>query len=415
MSLIAWWKLDNNAYDYSPTKNNGTATGLLSYTAAGIIGQAGDFTGDRETYIDVSSLTLTDHYTIAFWMYGNTATPGSAAGSMVMGTFNIGTNWMYAADGLRFRFNDGSSRTWASDNDFYHKWRHVVLVLDTSTVTLYLDAVNQGALTYDGTFIIDNIGAPYTTNSFDYNGYLNDIRIYDHKLSKKEIKVLAQCKVVHYRFSEDRGAQNLIVTDSSDYGYHADAFGASDRPTWGNTSPGQGVGYYTFDSNDDIKLTITNKFHGRADLDVAWTTAAWVKMTDAGSSQRLVDGLHADIYLQFSTSNYASIRPHVIAYYLNSIVLSSVLYDNSWHQIVFVFDNRISDMHIYVDAVDVSGTIVGDNGTALTTGLGTWLIGSLSACSIADFRFYNTPLSPEDVLGLYQTSAQIDDRGNFWC
>ena len=45
-------------------------------------------------------------------------------------------------------------------------------------------------------------------------------------------------------------------------------------------------------------------------------------------------------------------------YYMYSTDLSSALYDNAWHQIVFILDNRDTSAYIYVDAVDINPVVL---------------------------------------------------------
>ena len=429
MSLVAWWKLDilsgGEFVDYGPNKISTTNNGV-SVNNAGITGPCGEFVNSSNDYINIgnaASYISGGSFSVFAWIKADA--PSSFSSIVSFNSTASGSNRMLMlnnGDGYLLLYINGAAKTAGAVDITDGDWHHVgyVVDLDDGDTRQYVDGVLDKTHSSDIPSMLstDNgaIGAEYDTASAGspgnwWDGYINDVRIYDHALSVKEIKVLAQCKLVHFRFSEDRGNSGLIVTDSSGYGNHADAW-TSDIATWGNTTPGQGVGYYTFDSTDRIPLT--PNFDNRAAADTAWTCAAWVKMTDAGSSQMLINGLHNNIYLQYSTTNKARIYLDASpSHYCDSTDLTTTLYDNAWHQIVFVFDNRVGTVKIYVDAVDKSDTSVGSSN--IDTNLTTWEIGDTSQCSIADFRFYNTPLSSTEVSELYDSSLKIDSKGNFWC
>lgn len=428
MPLVAWWKLDalvgGEFVDYGPYKLSSTNNGV-TVDNAGIVGPCGSFNGTSD-YIEIDAIMpyIVDRSYSAFaWVKADTQTTGDAI--IAINSSSGGTNTMMqltATGGVVRMYIDAAQTPGTisiNDGDWYH-YGYTVDVEEGVTRQYVNGRLDQTFNTVPSlaTSNIVAIGAEYDASggpiaSNWWDGFIADVRFYDHALSKKEIKELAQAKVVHFRFSEDRNVNGLIVTDSSDYGNHADAFGASNRPTWSNIAPGQGGGYYTFDASDTISFT--PNFEGRADLDVAWTLAAWVKTTDTATNQRLVDNLHADQYLVLSTNKIATMRLTLFTYYRNSVDLTDILYDDVWHQVVFTFDNRVSEMHIYVDGVNVDGVSAGNNGISLTSSASSWSIGNTVQCSIADFRFYNTPLSPEDVLELYQAGMQVDDKGNVWC
>ena len=171
MSLIGWWKLNGDALDSSISANHGTNTGVAFDPSYGLVCQGGSFAGGRTSYITFNTINITTHHTVCLWMYGNVQTPGSATGSTLFGEFNTVNNYSYAADGLRFRIQDGTGlKTWDTDTDFYHKWRYVVLLFNDSTIELFFDGVSQGTQSYDGTFILNCIAAAYTDDfDFDYN------------------------------------------------------------------------------------------------------------------------------------------------------------------------------------------------------------------------------------------------------
>ncbi len=425
MSLIGWWKLDGNAYDSSPSANNGAATGMTYDSSYGKIGQGGNFTGSRATYIDITQIDITTHHSMAFWMYGNTLNPGNPTGSMMMGVFNTTTHFMYAADNTRFQINDGTTeRTWDNTNDvdYYHRWRHVVILFKPSELHLFIDGVAQvsNPQVYDGTFTFSNIGAPYTTTSYDFVGNLNDIRIYDHILSTKEIISLAEAKVLHWQFSHERDTSGEQVLDSSGYERHATLDAST--PVWSGIDTGKGVGCYqiTLASNDYIEISAADF---PVVFDDAITISMWIYNDSFGTDFRTL--AHGNTTVNWANSYWialsstsANMRWSINNDDANDFAHGMVV--DTWYHICATYDG--SNCNVYVNGVEKAGNF--DRGGAITSqngfkiglaGNGNYDFGG----KMTDVRIYNKGYNAADGLAfataLYQTSAQLDDKGNLWC
>ena len=80
-------------------------------------------------------------------------------------------------------------------------WHHFAMVADGTKVRFYLDGTltvtanqrSQVSATFDGTNTFYFGG--YSDN---FNGYYNDVRVYDHALSQKEVTELAKGMLIHY-------------------------------------------------------------------------------------------------------------------------------------------------------------------------------------------------------------------------
>lgn len=80
-------------------------------------------------------------------------------------------------------------------------WSHFAMTADGTTVRFYINGVlvksatqkSQVSATFDGTntFYFGGYGD-------NYNGYYNDVRVYDHALSQKEVTELAKGMMIHY-------------------------------------------------------------------------------------------------------------------------------------------------------------------------------------------------------------------------
>ena len=88
-------------------------------------------------------------------------------------------------------------------------WTHLATTWDGTTVKLYINGEESLSTNTSGTFTASNhfaVGARTNSSdgrSFAYslinNSKLNDVRIYDHCLSPKEVKEISQGLVVHYK------------------------------------------------------------------------------------------------------------------------------------------------------------------------------------------------------------------------
>jgi len=425
MPLIGWWKLDGDALDSSSSKNHGTNTGVTFASADGIIGEGGVFVGGGSSKIDISSVTLTTHHSLAFWMYGEVSAPGGATGNMVLGTSEVNTDWIYTADSLRIRINDGTSRTWEGDGldvDYYQKWKHVVVLFETSTMELYIDGISQPApdnpQPYSGTFTMDNIGTPYNGDTADFIGNLNDVRIYDHILSLKELQELAKAKVIHYQFSQERDTVGDIISDSSGYGRHATL--DANKPTWSGITS-RGVGCYDWAaaaSNDYIQINTTDF---PVVLGDAFSVSYWVYHHTIPTWSTHV---HGNITTSWSNGFWlapVNINSMRFAIGSNSKNFNPGLALETWFHIFATYNGV--NANVFINGVSkagnpaaVHGAITNNNGIGLgRDGSGSYDLHG----KIADFRIYNKGYDFTDgqaeSLFLYHTSAQLDDKGNFWC
>ena len=98
-------------------------------------------------------------------------------------------------------------------------WTHLVCTRKNGVTTLYKNGIQIAASSSFGDLASDAsntyIGREtYANGYFTFNGKLNDVRIYDHCLSAKEIKELAKGLVLHYRLAGP-GGENLGNTSAT--------------------------------------------------------------------------------------------------------------------------------------------------------------------------------------------------------
>lgn len=209
-NLIGWWRFEDgsgaSATDSSGAGNDGTLHASMDFstnTVTGYIGSALSFDGDNDTVDLVDDpFDLTASMTITAWVYwvdaGTSHIISKNAGSDVPFQFAIeggsGALRSYSANPGVFEAIDSTSTI------SEQVWTHVTMVRDADRgeVTFYIDGVQDAAgwQTYnaasiDLNAITVNIGSRGDETSSHYEGYLDEIRIYDRALEGSEIADIA--------------------------------------------------------------------------------------------------------------------------------------------------------------------------------------------------------------------------------
>jgi predicted nucleotidyltransferase len=212
--LVGHWKLDENtgtsAADLSGNGITGTLTNGPTWTT-GKYGYAVNFDGadDHVTMGDPNSLDIVGQLTISAWIYPRT-TGGGGLGrifdknSSVTGTagYVLYLQNITVTNGLTFGIGDLSgspARSVISSANAVtlNQWQHVVVTYDGSKlVKIYVNNVVVGSNTF-AEFPTANtnnavIGGRTTSNTRNFDGYIDDVRIYNRALSAAEVLALYQ-------------------------------------------------------------------------------------------------------------------------------------------------------------------------------------------------------------------------------
>ena len=235
MGLIGWWPLNGDTKDYSGNGRHGDLIGNPLLTG-GKIGQAYHFTTNSH-YISIphddflSSRAFGDSYffSLSGWVYIEQLENWACIINKSFGSSWSNTTaglWVSDSNGITFAIGaniggnpSGSSRlvNYTKTNFELNKWIYVVGVATDSGMFLYIDGnlVGQTTLTLsmDRTENTEpiTIGRRGIGSNPSLKGKINDVRIYDHALSEKEIKELAKAKVLHYKFDDfQEPTENLL-------------------------------------------------------------------------------------------------------------------------------------------------------------------------------------------------------------
>lgn len=247
MSLQVWLPLNGSIVNQG--LNNGTITWptAATYTENGKIGKA-LATGAATMSAEMTSQILNNKaISIALWLYVNADADDSTNRTMIFGNDSMSALGGRQFSIFRYPYSDDIHLSWQNCiNGTYttvvggvwsgvltpRAWNHICVTYDNPTAKIYVNGTQVGTATG-----IMNTDSFYFDTKLIYNStshYINDFRIYDHCLSKKEIKELAKGLVLHYKLDDPyiESTTNLVTTDqgltdtcyngaTSKYGYGA--------------------------------------------------------------------------------------------------------------------------------------------------------------------------------------------------
>lgn len=206
MTLIGYWPLTESngstAYDYSGNENHASITDGGDSTVpggTGILGQSAysfDGSNDSVEYLNDIITGPTD-FSISLWVYP-TATNGreifrSHSGDWQDISIRYGTNdqnkiFVMFADNS----TDSKTSTTSSSSISTNEWSHIAVSFnqDNDKVILYINGVEEGALTEAWDSNVNMYLGQDHNNNRHFSGKMMDVRIYNRVLSRSEIQYL---------------------------------------------------------------------------------------------------------------------------------------------------------------------------------------------------------------------------------
>lgn len=205
--LLGWWPTREGsgsiAYDVSGNGNNatwyGTPSGNNGYyqsynsTYAGIFDGGDNYLGTSVSWPTSGSLSLwADPAGIASWKSPAGWKYGASSGGYILIDEGSGGNWRAVFNSSGLAEADVQSTSSISTN----AWSHLVMTWNkvgvTTTIALYVNATLQGSTTTAqnatssiGPFYYGTAGQAVNN---DFNGFIDDVRVYDRALTPSEIQ-----------------------------------------------------------------------------------------------------------------------------------------------------------------------------------------------------------------------------------
>lgn len=221
MSLLVWLPLNgnmnNNGIDNVVIVENG---GSAVY-ADGKTGLGLSTSGNK--YWTIGPITLTSEASITYW--SKTTTNAKMVFTLncdVYGSLNIYESNIYTLN--KGDSNNNPFKNNGNNVNVLHDglWHHFAVTFDGVSSKLYIDGAYAGtAQTFRSPACTESIirlaGGFNNAHSYDWNGMINDFRLYDHCLSPKEVKEISKGLILHYPLDKnnitfsDIGNENLLI------------------------------------------------------------------------------------------------------------------------------------------------------------------------------------------------------------
>lgn len=238
MSLQVWLPLNGNL------NNQGLSNTILTNASAtvddnGKIGKCYKFTSSQYLYNDNFELS-TSAFSVCYWVKYSSFPAYNGYVVSLNNTSSSDYQFMIGAQGTDGNYTLNASKIPCKME--LNKWYHCAVTWQGTTAKMYLNGELVGTYT-----VVVSSGAKHLTINGRYgsrggmNFVANDVRIYDHCLSQKEIKEISKGLVLHYKLSDTylEGTTNLYTS-------------------WGTNCYNGATNKYNYGTTTDIYNSITD-------------------------------------------------------------------------------------------------------------------------------------------------------------
>ena len=205
--IVGCWLFNENsglrAYDLSGRGNTGTLTNGPTWSA-GRRGRALNFDGVNDDVLagTGSSLNITGNITIAAWIYPKSFGGGTKGrifdkndASPTVG-YDLQLEDTTVNDGFAWVLGNGAASTSSNANVIQlNQWQHVVLSYNGSNCNFYVDGTSAGSPAFttnssSSSTITASIGGRASDTARQFDGLIDEVRIYNRALSSTEVRWL---------------------------------------------------------------------------------------------------------------------------------------------------------------------------------------------------------------------------------
>ena len=234
MSLVAWYPLNGNLKDRGLLGNDliNSNNSVITVNNNGKIGRCYEDLTTSYAYLEASQpILLNQTHSMFCWVCPEVLTTSSNLDG-VLGN-HIYTDSDPSNTGITLKrisdttykvslntANTSNQRTYVTycgnTTLNINEWHHIGFTYDGKKIRIYVDGKVDGEVDYTNMkfssqkiriFSWSNV---YTQTTYTGKKKINDVRIYDHCLSKTEVKEIAKGLVLHYPLNSGYGNENLM-------------------------------------------------------------------------------------------------------------------------------------------------------------------------------------------------------------
>lgn len=208
MSLQVWLPLTGDLRQQGLSNAEATVGTTITHTWENV-GKIGNNSSKGHVIVNDPNLINTfnsTHFSICFWCnIAETTTAGSVAETYVIscGTSGTRTNLHIPirvnGGAMAFCFYSDDYTFLNSVSDRIGTWMHVACIYNNRQQIVYINGKKIGERTANGDL---NIAANQPLHIYSAHTLLNDLRIYDHALTEKEVKEISCGLVLHYPLND---------------------------------------------------------------------------------------------------------------------------------------------------------------------------------------------------------------------
>lgn len=322
MSLQMWLPLNGDLHNQGLSNFN-IVTNNVTFVNTGKIGQCASFNGSN-SYIYINNINLGNNWSYGCWI--NTPASDSRGWEIVIILNNTGSDadsqlafWVHQKENRFETLANTQYNSTISYAAYYGTWHHFFATFNGNVLTTYIDGiiVNTKTITaaqYTGTNL--TIGARCTGangSSFGnyFQGQLNDVRIYDHCLSNKEVEEIAKGLVLHYKLDgascPNQNLLKLIPRDYSPTSYNSYKLTLQENLEANQT--------YTMQLWD-VNVSHTGKTENNLGLSVYWGGGN-LKLKDLNGTSYFTDGYANHLIFTFTPTTAQAEHANAANLWLN--------------------------------------------------------------------------------------------------
>lgn len=229
MSLMVWLPLNGDLKNQGLANVAGSQLGTINWPA-GKIGKAlyagnGNQVENGVSYNSNLVSILGSEFSAAIWVYPK--------GNHVHynGTFLSSGNWNNQCWSFGVSQDNTQVDVFGAGYNHYitcsvpvNTWTHLVCTHKNGITKLYKNGIYVGQLSGEANALTSDASnfcvgrETYASGYFSFNGYINDVRLYNHCLSAKEVKEISKGLVLHYKLTGN-GQENLLKNTNFDSRY----------------------------------------------------------------------------------------------------------------------------------------------------------------------------------------------------